>query len=61
MSALPWLAETPWPTKQLPRVELTERIEHCLATHWMGALSRRGHPRCPVQAAPTASLHTARQ
>ena len=42
MSALPWLAETPWPTKQLPRDELTERIEHFLATHWMGVLCTYG-------------------
>ena len=42
MSALPWLAETPWPTKQLPRDELAERIEHFLATHWMGVLCTYG-------------------
>ena len=42
MSTLPWLAETPWPTKQLPRDELTERIEHFLATHWMGVLCTFG-------------------
>ena len=38
MSAHPWLAETPWPTRQLPRDELTGRIEHFLATQWMGVL-----------------------
>lgn len=42
MSAHPWLAETPWPTKQLPRDELTRRIEHFLATHWMGVLCTIG-------------------
>ncbi len=42
MSAHPWLAETPWPTRQLPRDELTERIEHFLATHWMGVLCTTG-------------------
>ncbi|MEC9375317.1 MAG: pyridoxamine 5'-phosphate oxidase family protein [Pseudomonadota bacterium] len=39
MIAHPWLAKTPWPTKQLPREELERRIEHFLATHWMGVLS----------------------
>jgi len=42
MTAHPWLAETPWPTKQLPRAELTERLEHFLATHWMGVLCTIG-------------------
>ena len=42
MSAHPWLAETPWPTKQLDRQELENRIEHFLATHWMGVLSTIG-------------------
>lgn len=42
MSAHPWLAETPWPTRQLPRDELTARIEHFLATHWMGVLCTSG-------------------
>jgi nitroimidazol reductase NimA-like FMN-containing flavoprotein (pyridoxamine 5'-phosphate oxidase superfamily) len=42
MSAHPWLAETPWPTKQLPREELTSKIEHFLATHWMGVLCTIG-------------------
>ena len=43
MSAHPWLAETPWPTRQLPRDELTARIEHFLATHWMGVLCTVGN------------------
>jgi nitroimidazol reductase NimA-like FMN-containing flavoprotein (pyridoxamine 5'-phosphate oxidase superfamily) len=38
MSNLSWLHETPWPTRQLPRDELAQRIEHFLATHWMGVL-----------------------
>lgn len=42
MSANAWLHETPWPTKQLPRDQLSERIEHFLATHWMGVLSTIG-------------------
>jgi len=42
MSAHSWLYETPWPTKQLPREELTARIEHFLATHWMGVLCTLG-------------------
>jgi nitroimidazol reductase NimA-like FMN-containing flavoprotein (pyridoxamine 5'-phosphate oxidase superfamily) len=42
MSAHPWLAETPWPTQQLPREELTSKIEHFLATHWMGVLCTLG-------------------
>jgi len=42
MSAHPWLAETPWPTAQLAREELESRIEHFLATHWMGVLSTIG-------------------
>jgi len=42
MTAHPWLARTPWPTKQLPRTELTRRIEHLLATHWMGVLCTVG-------------------
>jgi len=42
MSAHPWLAETPWPTAQLPREQLTDRIEHFLATHWMGVLCTIG-------------------
>jgi nitroimidazol reductase NimA-like FMN-containing flavoprotein (pyridoxamine 5'-phosphate oxidase superfamily) len=42
MAAHPWLAETPWPTKQLPREELQTRIDHFLATHWMGVLSTIG-------------------
>jgi general stress protein 26 len=42
MIAHPWLAETPWPTKQLERADLEERIEHFLATHWMGVLSTIG-------------------
>ncbi|UCG72111.1 MAG: pyridoxamine 5'-phosphate oxidase family protein [Chromatiales bacterium] len=42
MTAHSWLHETPWPTKQLPRAELSERIEHLLATHWMGVLSTVG-------------------
>lgn len=37
-----WLAETPWPTKQLDRDELTQRIEHMLATHWMAVLCTSG-------------------
>jgi nitroimidazol reductase NimA-like FMN-containing flavoprotein (pyridoxamine 5'-phosphate oxidase superfamily) len=42
MTTHPWLAETPWPTKQLPREELQSRIEHFLATHWMGVLCTLG-------------------
>jgi general stress protein 26 len=42
MSAHPWLAETPWPTAQLPRAELEKRIEHFLGTHWMGVLCTIG-------------------
>ena len=42
MAVHSWLTETPWPTKQLPRAELEERIEHFLATHWMGVLSTIG-------------------
>jgi nitroimidazol reductase NimA-like FMN-containing flavoprotein (pyridoxamine 5'-phosphate oxidase superfamily) len=42
MSAHPWLSKTPWPTKQLPREELTSRIEHLLATHWMAVLCTTG-------------------
>lgn len=42
MSAHPWLAETPWPTRQLPRDELIKRIEQFLATHWMGVLCTSG-------------------
>lgn len=42
MTAHAWLAETPWPTRQLPREELTRRIEHFLATHWMGVLCTIG-------------------
>ncbi len=42
MSAHPWLHETPWPTKQLPREELQPRIEYLLATHWMAVLSTSG-------------------
>lgn len=42
MPAHTWLAETPWPTKQLPRQQLTEKIEHLLATQWMGTLCTNG-------------------
>jgi nitroimidazol reductase NimA-like FMN-containing flavoprotein (pyridoxamine 5'-phosphate oxidase superfamily) len=42
MSAHAWLAETPWPTQQISRDELESRIEHLLATHWMGVLSSIG-------------------
>jgi nitroimidazol reductase NimA-like FMN-containing flavoprotein (pyridoxamine 5'-phosphate oxidase superfamily) len=42
MTALSWLTETPWPTKQIPRADLTSRIEHFLATHWMGVLCTQG-------------------
>jgi len=42
MSAHPWLTQTPWPTAQLPRTELAARIEHLLATHWMGVLCTTG-------------------
>ena len=42
MSAHPWLVETPWPTRQLPRDELEQRIIHLLATHWMGVLCTTG-------------------
>lgn len=52
MSAHPWLAETPWPTRPLPREELARRIEHFLATHWMGVLctiGRNGPIGSPVE------------
>ncbi|MGI9308397.1 MAG: pyridoxamine 5'-phosphate oxidase family protein [Gammaproteobacteria bacterium] len=52
MSAHSWLAETPWPTKQLPREELEQRIEHFLATHWMGVLctvNKNGPIGSPVE------------
>ena len=52
MSAHPWLVETPWPTKQLPREEMTARIQHLLATHWMGVLctiARSGPIGSPVE------------
>ena len=42
MTGKAWLTETPWPTKQLPRDDLQARIEHFLATHWMGVLSTTG-------------------
>lgn len=42
MTAHAWLAETPWPTRQLPREELERRIGHLLATHWMGVLCTTG-------------------
>ncbi len=47
-----WLAKTPWPTRQLPREELEARIEHFLATHWMGVLcsiSKNGPIGTPVE------------
>lgn len=47
MPAHTWLAETPWPTKQLPRPRLTEKIEHLLATQWMGTLCTNG-PDGPI-------------
>jgi len=43
MTAHPWLAQTPWPTRQLDRSELEQRIEHFLATHWMGVLASLGN------------------
>ena len=52
MTAHPWLHETPWPTRQLPREDLTARIEHFLATHWMGVLctiGRNGPIGSPVE------------
>jgi nitroimidazol reductase NimA-like FMN-containing flavoprotein (pyridoxamine 5'-phosphate oxidase superfamily) len=52
MAAHAWLAETPWPTRQLPREELTARIEHFLATHWMGVLctvGRNGPIGSPIE------------
>lgn len=42
MSTKAWLSKTPWPTKQLPRDDLAARIEHFLATHWMGVLCTIG-------------------
>lgn len=42
MSAHPWLAKTPWPTRQLSRDELAQRIDQFLATHWMGVLCTSG-------------------
>lgn len=47
MTAQPWLQETPWPTQQLPRQELEDRIEHLLATHWMAVLCTVG-PNGPI-------------
>jgi len=41
-TAHPWLEETPWPTAQLPREQLQERIEHLFAVQWMGVLSTIG-------------------
>ena len=38
----PWLETTPWPTAQLPREELSVRIDHFLATQWMGVLCTIG-------------------
>jgi hypothetical protein len=52
MNAHAWLAEPPWPTRQLPRADLTARIEHLLATHWMGVLcthTRNGPIGSPVE------------
>ncbi|MEZ5566656.1 MAG: pyridoxamine 5'-phosphate oxidase family protein [Gammaproteobacteria bacterium] len=52
MSAHPWLGETPWPTKPLPRDVLTDRIEHFLGTHWMGVLctiSKNGPIGSPIE------------
>ena len=52
MSTLPWLAKTPWPTRQLPRADLEKRIEHFLATHWMGVLcsiGKNGPMGAPVE------------
>ena len=39
MPAHPWLAETPWPTKQLPRDELESRRsgDSVLRTYGVGA------------------------
>ncbi len=42
MVAHPWLTETPWPTRQLPRAQLTARIAQFLATQWMGVLCTSG-------------------
>ncbi len=42
MTAHPWMHQTPWPTKQLPRAQQQDRIEHLLATHWMGVLCTIG-------------------
>jgi len=42
MTTQHWLHETPWPTGQLPREVLEERIEKLLATHWMAVLSTIG-------------------
>ncbi len=42
MAAHEWLSKTPWPTKQLPRDELETRLEHFIATHWMGVLCTIG-------------------
>jgi general stress protein 26 len=52
MTAHQWLTETPWPTRQLDRAELEKRIEHFLATHWMGVLasnSSNGPIATPVE------------
>ena len=42
MTAHPWLSQTPWPTEQIDRDLLTEKIHHFLATHWMGVLCTIG-------------------
>ena len=42
MAAHDWLSQTPWPTRQLERDDLESRIEHFLATHWMGVLCTMG-------------------
>lgn len=42
MTTNAWLTQTPWPTRQLDREELERRLEHFLATHWMGVLCTLG-------------------
>jgi len=41
-TAHPWLEELPWPTKEMPRDELHERIEHTLTMVNSGVLATLG-------------------
>lgn len=42
MAIHPWLAERPWPTTQLQRAELEDKIQQMLASTNMGALGTNG-------------------